>query len=522
MQRRLPVKRIISLLLSFVLLISCLSGCSSEKKPYVPTGNGLTWDEDYTGPAATRPHETESKPLTLAYYPDRSMNPILCTDYTNRTLFSLMYQSLFVVDWDYNVEPMLCKRFSVNPELTHYTFYIEENVTFSDGALLTATDVVETLKAAWQSQYYKGRFLHVTSISLTPDNGISIQLETPCENLPLLLDVPIIPSTQLADPMPAGTGPYYFERNAMGTSLRRRTDWWCNAEMVVTAPTIALLEAESITQLRDEFQFSDLSLVCTDPGSDRYADYRCDYELWDSENGIFLYLAVCEDSTVFSDPEVRKALTYAIDRDMLVEKYYRGFARSATLPASPQSPYYNQTLASRYTYDSSKFAQVIADKELLGKSVTMLVNKDDSLRLRVAREIAGMLKEAGLEVKMSELSTSAYEEALMYWRFDIYLGQTRLSANMDLSAFFHTTGALSWGEVNDINAYTLTLQAMENHGNYYTLHQTIMENGLLCPVLFRSYAIYATRGLVTGLTPSRDNIFYYSLGKNMEHALIRE
>ncbi len=516
------MKRILSLLVSCALLLSFSSGCNAEKKPYVPTGDGLTWDENYTGPVATRPQEEQEQSLTLAYYPDRSMNPILSTDYTNRALFSLLYQSLFVVDWDYNVEPMLCKQFSVNTELTHYTFYIEQNVTFSDGALLTAQDVVESLKAAWQSEYYRGRFLHVTDISLSGDGGISIRLETPCENLPLLLDIPIIRSTQLTDAQPAGTGPYYLERNTMGACLRRRTDWWCKADMVVTASTIALLEAESITQLRDEFQFSDLSVVCADPGSDRYADYRCDYELWDCENGIFLYLAVCEDSEVFSDPEVRQALTYAIDRDMLVEKYYRGFARSATLPASPLSPYYNQALAARYTYDSSKFAQVITDKNMLGQTVTMLVNKDDSLRLRVAREIAGMLKEAGLDVKMSELSTQAYEEALRAWRFDIYLGQTRLSANMDLSAFFHTTGVLSWGEVNDVAAYTLTLQALENHGNYYTLHQTVMENGLLCPVLFRSYAIYATRGAVTGLTPSRDNVFYYSLGKNMEHALIRD
>ena len=516
------MKRILSLLLSFMLLLSCFSGCSSEKKPYVPTGDGLTWDENYTGPMATRPHEENTQALTLAYYPDRSMNPILCTDYTNRALFTLLYQSLFTVDWDYNVEPVLCKQFSVNAELTRYTFYIEPNVTFSNGHVLTPADVEATLEAARQSQYYRGRFLHVLDISLEPDGGITVQLETPCENLPLLLDIPIIPSTQLNDPMPTGTGPYYFERNAMGASLRRRTDWWCKADMIVTSPTIALLEAESITQLRDEFQFSDLSVVCADPGSDRYADYRCDYELWDCENGIFLYLAVCEDSTVFSDPEVRKALTYAIDRDMLVEKFYRGFARSATLPASPLSPYYNQALAARYAYDGETFQKVIAEKNLQGKPVTMLVNKDDSLRLRVAREIASVLKDAGLDVKMSELSTAAYEEALMYWRFDIYLGQTRLSANMDLSAFFHPTGALSWGDVNDVAAYTLSLQAIENHGNYYTLHQTVMENGLLCPVLFRSYAIYATRGAVTGLTPSRDNVFYYSLGKNMEHALIRD
>ena len=48
-----------------------------------------------------------------------------------------------------------------------------------------------------------------------------------------------------------------------------------------------------------------------------------------------------------------------------------------------------------------------------------------------------------------------------------------------------------------------------------------MDDGRLCPVLFRSYAVYATRGLLTGLTPSRDSVFYYSLGRTMENALLK-
>jgi hypothetical protein len=109
-------------------------------------------------------------------------------------------------------------------------------------------------------------------------------------------------------------------------------------------------------------------------------------------------------------------------------------------------------------------------------------------------------------------------DALKSWNYDIYLGQTRLSPNMDLSAFFATYGELSWGGVNDLGAYALSLQALENHGNYFTLHKLVMDQGLMCPVLFRSYSIYATRGLITNLTPARDNLFYYSLGKTLEDA----
>lgn len=512
------MKKVFAVILAVSLL--CLCGCGTSDEVYVPTGNGLTWDEDYAGSVATQATEAPEQELILTYYPGETMNPYDCADFTNRALFPLLYQSLFVVDRDYQVEPMLCSTYTVSPDMTEYIFYIEENVNFSDGHILTAEDVCASLKAAKSSDVYKGRFLHVKSISLSEDGGVTITLDTPYENLPLILDIPIVRKDQVGEDHPSGTGPYTLD--TASSSLRRRANWWCDTQLVVTAQTIPLLKAESPSQIRDAFQFDNLSLVCADPGSDRYADYRCDFELWDCENGIFLYLACSAGSTVFSNPQVRAAMTYAVDRDTLVDAYYRGFARSATLPASPQSPYYNQSLASRYAYDPVKFAQVINDQNLQGSTVKFLVNSDDTLRLRAARAIAGMLEECGLVVEMSELSGSDYTYALKTWDFDLYLGQTKLSATMDLTPFFATNGTVSWGGVNNVEAYTLSLQALENAGNYYTLHQTIMDNGLLCPVLFRSYAVYATRGTVSDLTPARDNIFYYSLGKTMEDALLQE
>ena len=162
------------------------------------------------------------------------------------------------------------------------------------------------------------------------------------------------------------------------------------------------------------------------------------------------------------------------------------------------------------------FTEAVNVAGMQGKSIILLVNSDDSLRVRVARDIGKMLTECGLAVEMKELGSSEYMNALRNREYDIYLGQTKLSANMDLSAFFASDGALSYGSINDVAMHTLCLESLANQGNYYTLHQRVMEDGRLVPILFRSYAVYATRGLVTGLTPARDSVFYYSLGKTME------
>ena len=512
------MKQLLLVSLCAALLCGLFAGCGNREDAYIPTGDGMTWDEDYTGPTtATRPDET-IQDLTLAYNPNMSMNPYLATDTTNRALFSLIYQGLFTIDRDCNVEPMLCSRFTVSDDMTTYTFYVDNKATFSDGSRVSIADVMASLRFAQNTPLYSGRFSRITHMELSNDGGLTVYMRTAYENLPLLLDIPILKSDQLEAEYPIGSGPYKLSGSGSFLQLTRRTDWWCNTKIYITAPVISLTPVTSETELRDAFQFGDVDLVQADPGSDNYVDYLSDYELWDTDNGIFLFMVVHEDSFVFSDARVRAALTHAIDRDTLVSDYYRDFARSATLPASPRFPYYNQTLAARYGYEPGVMRKALEEAGMVGWPVTMLVNSDDSLRLRVARAIQQMLEDEGLVVELMTVT----EENYMYYRnneeYDLHLGQTRLSPNMDLSYFFAVDTSLSCGGLDDLACYTLCQQVLENHGNYYSLHKTVMDNAYLCPILFRSNAVYATRGLLTDLTPARDNIFYYSIGKTMEDA----
>jgi peptide/nickel transport system substrate-binding protein len=496
-----------------------LCGCQTNLDSYTPTGDGLTWED---GQQAGNNQTESQQELTLIYYPNKTLNPLKCTDFTNRALLPLMYQGLFATDRDYEVHPILCKSYRVSQDMKTYTFYLE-NATFSDGTALTVADVVATLEAARISAYYAGRFQHINTVTAGEDGSVVVTLDTPMENLPILLDIPIVKAGELELARPLGTGPYYLDTAGGASLLRRRTGWWCNPAMVVTAPAIALKEAVDNPQIRDSFEFDSLDLVCADPGSDRYADYRCDFELWDSENGIFLYLICNMESEIFSNAKIRAALTTAIDRDTLVAAEYRGFARSASLPASPDSPYYSQVLAEKYAYDGTgeTLKNAVADARLTDAPLVLMVNSGDSLRVRQAYAIGEMLTNAGFKVTVSECSESTYKKNLKNRNYDLCLAQTKLSPNMDLSPFFSSSGSLNYGKISDTAMYALCKEALANHGNYYTLHQTVMNDGRLCPILFRSYAVYATRGLLTELTPARDNIFFYSLGKTMDSALLK-
>ena len=509
------MKRVIALILCLVMLL--LPGCNQDLGAYVPTGNGLSQEEEET-PTETTSDVIQEKELVLLYYPNIPLNPFTCTDFTNRALFSLIYQGLFVTDNDYQVHPILCDYYTVSADNRTYTVYLNENATFSDGTSVTIEDVLACYQAALLCDYYRGRFRCVTRVYLSEDGGISFYLNTAYENFCILLDVPIIKATEIEAEYPLGTGPYQLEHTTGGARLRLRKNWWCQAELPFSSSSIPLEVAEDIFQIRDAFEFGNVGLVCANPGTESYADYRSDYELWDCENGIFLYVGCNTESGMFKNPVLRKALTYAIDRDYLVDTYYHSFAHSASLPASPLSPYYSNQLAAKFAYAPDKFQAALSEVGANGATVRILVNNADTLRLRVAREIGKILTGYGLVVEMLEYRDENYFYMLGIGKYDIYVGKTRLSPNMDLSPFFATNGALRQGGMADPVLYSMCQEALANKGNYYNLHQQVMEDGRLVPLLFHTYSIHATRGLLTGLEPARDNIFHYTLGRTMKDA----
>ncbi len=511
------MKRMISLLLVAVLALGLFSGCEPEDTVYIPTGDGLDGDETVTAPTVVQDQDDDvEKTVTLIYDREDSLNPLKATSYANRALFSLIYQGLFSVGRDYEVYPILCKTYNVSADQKTYTFYLA-NASYSDGTAVSAADVVASLKAAQESPWYGNRLQHVTSIS-SYGEAVVIELDTPMENLPILLDIPVVKSAEVSAERPLGTGPYQLE----GNQLRRQAGWWCSAELSVDTDIIRLESAESTSQIRDAFEFDDVSLVCADPSDRNYVDFHSDYELWDCENGLFLYLVCNSESAFFANSTVRTALTHAIDRDSLSATYYHGFAYSATLPASPMSPYYSSALADDYEYNPQLFKKALEEAEVTGGSLTLLLNADDPLRVKVGKAIAEMLGEYGLEVTIVESDGDDFAYLLTKGKYDLYLAQTKLSANMDLSAFFGTRTGLNYGGLSDPAVYAICLEALADADNYYTLHEMVMDEAYLCPILFQSCAVYSKRGVFTDFEPARDNIFSYDLGRTMADALLSE
>jgi ABC-type transport system substrate-binding protein len=511
------LKRIIALIL-FAAMVCLFAGCTEENPDLNFTGRPT----DPDGPTTPTDPVTGTQQISLAYDPEADLNPLTSTSYTNRVLFSLMYQSLFAVDNDYVCHPVLCKNYNVSKDMRTYTFYLEDAL-FSDGTHLTAEDVVASLQAAKTSSFYGKRLQYVDSFNAY-GSAVVVELDVAMVDLPILLDIPIVKASQVAEAQPLGTGPYRMDTQ----QLKRVAGWWCSAKLPVNCDVIPLVNSRT-TNIREAFERGQISLLCADPGDYHYVPCNGDYELWDSESGLFLYLVCNSKSKIFSNDTIRSALTYAIDRDYLSKKCYYGYASGATLPASPQFPHYNSNQAAKYDYDPQRFQQVLNESGLLEElaegeklKLTLLLNADDPLRLELGEAIAKMLEAQGFTVNIFKATASNYLNQLRWGSYDLYLAQTRLSANMDLSSFFSSRGSLNYGGLTNAVLQDLSLKSLANAGNYYSLHDKVMSDGQLCPLLFHSYAVYVRRGALTGLNPSRDAVFYYDLGRTMEDALMKD
>lgn len=509
--------RKIAIVLCLSLIFGLFAGCSSEDG-YVPTGNGLSDAEIIVESTETTP-DSEQTSFTLAYDTAEGFNPYKATALNNQMIFSLVYQGLFTMTRDYQVEGVLCESYVVSSDYCTHTFTLEA-ATFSDGSSVTAGDVVASLKAAKAGQVYSGRFDLIESMTAVDNLTVQIVTSSPYENLAMLLDIPVTKAGQVDAAMPIGSGPYVLSTYGDGYVLTIQSNWWCDAEPAVDQGIIRLEGFETAAQVRDAFQFSDVGFTLTDPGSTYYAQYRGDYELWDVETGVFLYLVCNGSSSVFSNNQVRAALNSAIDRSAILEECYNGFGRTTSIPASPDSPFYTAALANTVGCDAALLQQVLIDQGMAGSTVTLLVKKDDTVRVRAAKMIAQVLTDCGLVVEMKEYGESDYMEALLAGNFDLYLGQTKLSSTMDLSQFYAPGGALRYGGLTDSAIYETCLKALENSGNFYDLHKQVLDDGQLISILFRHNAFYAQRGMASDLEPARDNIFYYSLGKPLADMML--
>lgn len=499
------MKKILLLLLALTLLTSCT--LSQEIEETIALAPELDDAIEETTQAEDEVQKLSN--FTLPVMTGTETNPLTCEATVNRALISLLYESLFVVNDKFEAEPVLCESFTVSADLTSYTFKLLPDVKFSDGSPMTNEDVVASISAARSSKYYRGRLARVSYCVAQQDGTVLVQLDSAYENFALMLDVPILKASEVEELQPKGTGPYYLSGNQLLPSK-----YWWGETPVLDAQRITLKTCQSSDELRDEFQFGDLDMVYCDPNASGSTGYRCDYEIWEMPSTVMQYLSFNTTSGYFAYGELRRAATYAIDRETIVMDCYNSLAQAASLPCSPSSQLYDESLAAQYAYAPEKFAEaadglgVRTSSLFVGYQGTLLVCNEEPARVKTAELIAQALQDAGLNIVVNAVPMDSFMTALGEKNYDLYLGEVRLTSDFCLRQFFTDSGYLQYGGIASDTLVSMCLAAHENSGNYYDLCQKVMDTGALCPISFKSYAVYVKRGKLTDLAPSVDCVFH--------------
>ncbi len=492
------MRRMVALALLLALL---LSACAPQEMPATEPSNEAPTEPPTVG------QTEQDKTLSLIYYPQYGLNPFTCTATLNRALFSLLYESLFAVSSSFRAEPVLCERFETAEGGTLYTLTLCAEARFSDGSPVTAEDVVASLNAARESEIYGGRLDKVRAATAISERELTIEFRCAYENAAVLLDFPVVRQEDVAAQYPVGSGAYRFDAGRLISC----ENWWQDAVRLPAQETIELHAAEDAEQVRDEFEFGGADLVYCDPNAVGALNFRCDYEVWEVPTTVMHYIGFSM-SGFFSDAALRAALGRSVDREALVNDCYGGFARASVLPCSPASDLYDRALAARYGYEENALAEAVRTRaELdLTQQIRIIVCVDDASRVAAAQKIARVCTDAGLNVKLKELSQGDYLTALSRGEYDLYIGQVRLTTDFDLSEFFSSGGSLNYGGIADSALSALCTSARANSGDYVSLCAQLLERASIVPLLFKSYAVYVTRGKITTLTPSVDCIFHNS------------
>src|SRR5690625_3499510 len=160
-------KRLNYLLLFFTIsLLGILTACGGAVNT-----NQEVKQKDVSSPV-------EGGTLKVAYSADPDSIDWMYTSATaTRDIGWHIFESLFALDNDYKVRPMIAEDYEVSEDRTTYTITIRSDVTFHNGKTVTVDDVVASIER-WRKVSGVGEIADefIESVNIIDENTIEIKL----------------------------------------------------------------------------------------------------------------------------------------------------------------------------------------------------------------------------------------------------------------------------------------------------------------------------------------------------------
>lgn len=366
-----------------------------------------------------------------------------------------VYEGLLEYDFDLNPVPSLAKSWDISEDGLTMTFELEEGVTFHDGSPFDSSDVKYTIEEVIRKVHPRGQtnFRELASIDTPDDYTVVFNLENPAPYLIYALsghETPMLnretfegtdPADNPTANKPNGTGPFVFNEWERGQYIRldRNEDYWREGR-----PHLDRIVARFISDPATR-------AAAVENGEIDYAAYNAipysDAERINAIDGLtvtdsgyeminpLMMMEVNLKDEIMGNPAVRQAISYALDRDWIVENIFYGNGRPATGALSSNfatTGLYTADLRDYEVENGIEIANQLLDEAGFerGSDGVRFTIVHDVLPLggewnRMAEYLKQTLAEVGIDVELRNQDVGAFLKRI-YTDYDFQLSATFL------------------------------------------------------------------------------------------------
>lgn len=358
-----------------------------------------------------------------------------------------IFEGLVRMDADYGIQPALATDWEFEAPNT-WRFTLRDGVTFHDGQPFDADAVKYTFdrvaKAGGGTPGFgedSTKVIDDLTVEVTPsfeNRRFVEQIVHPQYSIVAPGTIPGLGKSEKDTPV--GTGPFKFVEYQRQEQLvvERFDDYW-GEPATLDKLTFRFIPEANARRLALEAEEVDLIV---DAPREAIADLEAKgFVTSPSDVGAYeaMYANISGQKgyTILQDRAVRQAISYAIDRDTLVEGVFEGLAANeqTMIPARLLGESAGQIEG--FTYDPEQAAQLLDDagwtegsggiREKDGQSLTLeLINGFPTAQAHasVPEFVQAQLKEVGIEVKIvATPDTPSYEERLNAGEGDLWMEQ---------------------------------------------------------------------------------------------------
>jgi peptide/nickel transport system substrate-binding protein len=471
--------------------------------------------------------------------------PILASDSSSHDIAGYIYNGLVKLDKDLNIVGDLAESWEVSKDNMTITFRLRKDVKWHDGLPFTARDVMYTYKVIIDPKTptpYSGDFKEVKEAQVIDDYTFKVIYNRPFAPGLISWGTSVLPAHLLEgtditkSPLarkPVGTGPYMFKEWIAGDRVvLTANDNYFDGKPYIGRQMIRVIPDSATIFL--ELKHNSVDITTLTPlqftKQTEYPAFKREFNKFKYLSFTYVYLGYNLRHEYFKDKRVRQAMSYAINKEELIEGILMGQGVEATGPYKPDMWVYNGNVK-KYEYSKEKALNLLVEagfqrgadgvlrKDGKPFEFTILLSQGNQVRTQSAEIIQRRLAEIGIQAKIRVIEWASFiNEFIDKKNFEaVILGWTIPQSDPDLYDIWHSSKQgpkeLNFMSFENKEADELLVKARhtfdkEERKKYYFRLQEILAEEQPYTFLFIPYATLAVHKRFKGIEPAPAGIAY--------------